>query len=145
MTSCDAGIQVFLEHLITSFATRADCLAGNHAKTILSKSLVGERIRTFMYVDDIHQHADNRSEQHTQESLKVNHTMSHETSNEEAADNSVAARIKIDYEELMADTEPDQPEAVSSGPQMTTRPKKKRSAGLEAFINKIMEAPYEEE
>jgi len=75
----------------------------------------------------------------------VNHTMSHETSNEEAADNSVAARIKIDYEELMADTEPDQPggRIVWSSDDYETE--EEEEAGLEAFINKIMEAPYEEE
>jgi hypothetical protein len=60
-------------------------------------------------------------------------------------DSAIAARLRIDYEEIMASTAPDQPggRIVYSSADYETE--EEADAALDAFFNSILEAPYEED
>ena len=62
-----------------------------------------------------------------------------------AADNAIGASIRIDYEEIMASTAADQPggRIVFSTADYATE--EEADAAFDAFIEKIIQAPYEEE
>ena len=78
----------------------------------------------------------------------MNDQTSHETLTggaENAAEAAIAASIKIDYEKDLAMTEPDQPGGrivYDSGDYETDE---EADAALEAFVNRIIEAPYAED
>ena len=64
---------------------------------------------------------------------------------EDAADAAIASRIKIDWDEIIASTEPDQPGGrivFDSGDYAT---EKEADAALHAFFTEIIEGPYEED
>lgn len=63
---------------------------------------------------------------------------------EDLGDDSIGANINIDYAEIMAATEPDQPGGRIVYDSDDYETDEEADAALEAFFTRIIEAPYEE-
>ena len=59
-------------------------------------------------------------------------------------DDSIGASIQIDYAEIMAATEPDQPGGRIVYSSYDYETQEEADAALEEFFTRIIEAPYEE-
>jgi hypothetical protein len=64
---------------------------------------------------------------------------------DDLSDDCIAASIKIDYARDLAMTEPDQPGGRIVFTTADYETDEEADAALEAFFNRIIEAPYEEE
>ena len=63
---------------------------------------------------------------------------------DDLSDDSIGASIKIDYAEIMASTEPDQPGGRIVFDSDDYETEEEFEAAFEAFFTRIIEAPYEE-
>ena len=64
---------------------------------------------------------------------------------DEPTDDSIGASIEIDYARDIAMTEPDQPGGRIAFSTADCETDEEADAALEAYFNRIIEAPYEEE
>jgi hypothetical protein len=75
------------------------------------------------------------------------HALAHETVIDEegaAADAAIAPRMRIDYGRIMAETGPDQPGGRIVFSTADYETEEEADVAFEAFIDRIVEAPYEE-